>query len=107
MRSVKLNLSIFAPEKETSNIELSCSAVGLSAASKKLSRTRSAGPTGGIGIGITSIIGGLRFGGEGLGHTPLREGRTIPLGGRTPTATGPHLGGRLGVLLKAGTAKRE
>ena len=65
MRSVRLNLWVLAPEKEISNIEVSCSAVGLSAASKKEAGNGSSGFTGGSGSGITSIMGG--FGGTGVG----------------------------------------
>src|SRR5260221_3566747 len=66
MRSFRLNLWVLAPEIAISNIEVSCSAVGLRAASKKLSDSGSSGFTGGRGLGISSMIGGFGPGGVGV-----------------------------------------
>src|SRR5260221_7680075 len=59
MRSFRLNLWVLAPEITISNIEVSCSAVGLRAASKKLSDSGSSGFTGGRGVGRSSMVSGL------------------------------------------------
>src|SRR4029077_13672890 len=66
MRSVRLNLWVLAPEIEISNIEVSCSAVGLRAASKNEGGNGSSGSTDGSGFGTSMSMGGLGFG-VGLG----------------------------------------
>ena len=77
MRSVRLNLWVLAPENGISNIEVSCSTVGSRAASKNLGDIGSSGFTGGSGLGMTSMMGGLGFGvglGVGPGGADLPEG---------------------------------
>src|ERR1700746_2228865 len=61
-RLSRLNRWVLAPEKGISNIEVSCSMVGLRAATTKLSGSGSSRATGGSGVGITSIMGGIGFG---------------------------------------------
>jgi hypothetical protein len=87
MRSFRLNLWVFAPEKGISNIDVNCSTVGLRAASKKLSDSGSSGFTGGRGSGISTIIGGFGFGvglgggvgvgGGGVGSCYVEQGRPV------------------------------
>src|SRR5262245_13259858 len=73
MRSFRLSLWVLAPEKGISNIDVSCSAVGLRTLSKKERNSGLLGCTGGSGSGITSTIGGgvgPGVGGVGFGEGP-------------------------------------
>ena len=73
MRSFRLNLCVFAPEKGISNKDVSCSAVGLRNLSKKENKLSGLlGSIGGSGSGMGTGIGvGVGTGvGVGVGVGP-------------------------------------